>query len=168
MVYPTLWRRSAPSMWDDMFTVRRELDRLFDRYGNGETLSAWAPTVDVKETGDEIVVHAELPGLNPEDVNVSVQNGVLTISGEKRDEREEGKGDTSYHVVERRYGRFERSFSLPSTVSPTNVKANFQNGVLTVTLPKSEEAKPRRIEVQVTAGEGKKQEIGTRNKEMKK
>jgi HSP20 family protein len=105
--------------------------------------------VDVKETTDGITVRAELPGLNPEDVNVSVQDGVLTISGEKKDEREEGKADTNYYLVERRYGRFERRFSLPSTVSANDVQANFLNGVLNVTLPKTEEAKPRRIEVKV-------------------
>ena len=75
MVYPTLWRNSAPSLWEDMF-ARRDFERLFNRYADsGESLSAWAPMVDVKETADEITVHAELPGLNPEDVNVTVQNG---------------------------------------------------------------------------------------------
>jgi HSP20 family protein len=136
-------------VWDDIFSVRNELDKWFGRYGNGETLSSWAPVVDVKETADDITVRAELPGLNPEDVNVSVQDGVLTISGEKHDEREEGKADTNYHLLERRYGRFERSFSLPRTVNANDVKANFQNGVLNVTLAKAEEAKPRRIEVKV-------------------
>ena len=137
MVYPTLWRNSAPSLWEDMF-ARRDFERLFNRYADsGESLSAWAPMVDVKETADEITVHAELPGLNPEDVNVTVQNGVLTISGEKHDQREEGKADANYHMLERRYGRFERSFTLPSTVVSDDVKAHFQNGVLSITLPKT-------------------------------
>jgi len=147
MVYPTLWRRSVPTVWDDIFSVSGELYRFFGR--NGEALAAWAPVVDVKETADEIMVRAELPGLEPKDVNVSVQDGVLTISGEKQNEREEGKADTNYHLLERRYGRFERSFTLPRTVSAGGVKAEFQNGVLNVTLPKAEEAKPRKIEVQV-------------------
>lgn len=173
MIYPTLWRGTTP-LWEDMFSVRRDFDRLLDRFagqGSGEMLAAWAPVVDVQETADDITVHAELPGINPEDVNVTVQNGVLSITGEKREEREEGKASTSFHMLERRYGRFERSFALPRSVEADKVKAQFQNGVLTVRLPKSEEAKPRRIQIegsngeprkqQVSSGETKKVEVGT-------
>jgi HSP20 family protein len=143
MLYPTLYRTN------DVFNLRRELDRWFDRSFNGEsqTLQAWSPVVDVKETEDEIVVTAELAGLNPADVNVSVQNGVLTISGEKKEEQESGKDGSSYHLYERRYGRFERSFTLPRAVIADDVQANFANGLLTITLPKTADAKPRRIQI---------------------
>jgi len=165
---PTIWRNNSPSIWDDMFSARRDFDRLFDRYlgrGTGETLSAWAPSVDVQEDANEITVAAELPGVNPQDVNVTVENGVLTISGEKNEEREEGKADSNYHMVERRYGRFERSFSLPSTVEADSVKASYENGVLRIKLPKTELAKPRRIEVQAGNDTGKK-EIRAGKKEV--
>jgi HSP20 family protein len=116
--------------------------------------------VDVRETADALLVQAELPGLGVDDVDVRVENGTLTISGEKRQEIEEGKDDSGYRLVERCYGRFERSFTLPLGVDAEQVKAEFANGVLTVTLPKAEEAKPRRIEVKVT--NGKRARIGSK------
>jgi len=149
MLYPTLWRGRAPNVWDEMFNIRNEFDRLLGRRGESETTSAWCPVVDVRESKDELALQAELPGIRSEDVNVSVENGVLTISGEKKHEIEEGQESSDYHLVERRYGRFERSFSLPRSVDAERVKAEFANGVLTVTLPKAEAAKPRRIEVKV-------------------
>ena len=149
MITPTLWRTSAPSMWDEVFSVRRDFDRLLNRFagGQGETLSAWAPSVDVEENPQEILVTAELPGVQPDDVNVTVENGILAISGEKREERQENGADSNTYIVERRYGRFERSFTLPKSVSPDQVKAEFDNGLLRIRLPKTEQAKPRRIEV---------------------
>ena len=172
MISPTLWRSSSPSMWDDVFSVRRDFDRLLNRFagGQGETLSAWAPSVDVEESPDEIVVTAELPGVQPDDVIVTVENGVLTVAGEKRDEREETGPDSNTYIVERRYGRFERSFTLPSSVSADQVKAEFDNGVLRIRLPKTEQAKPRRIEVQpgsgaqaqrVNTGRGRQAQVGS-------
>lgn len=151
MVYPTLWRSNATSLWDDLFSTRRELDRMLDRFMTGTyspTSAVWAPAVDVRETQDEIRVMAELPGLEPDDVDVSIENNVLTVTGEKRQEIEEGKEDSSFHVLERRYGRFERSFTLPRTVDADNISARFHNGVLTVTLPKAETAKPRRVQIE--------------------
>jgi HSP20 family protein len=130
-----------------MFGGRREFDRLLDRYTANGLLSAWAPPVDVRETGDVIEVEVELPGLGSDDVDVRVENGVLTISGEKKSEVEEGKEGSSYHLIERRYGRFERSFTLPRTVDAEKVEASFSNGVLSIRLPKAETAKPRRITV---------------------
>jgi HSP20 family protein len=147
MLYPTLWRNRTPNLWDDIFTIRNEFDRLLGRADTGVT-GAWSPVVDVHETTDTIVIRAELPGLAPSDVDVSVENGTLSISGEKKQEIEEGKDGTEYHVVERRYGRFERRFSLPRSVDPSKVAAEFKHGVLTVTLPKAEAAKPRRVEIQ--------------------
>ena len=97
------------------------------------------------------MLQAELPGLTSEDVELSVENGVLTISGEKKQEREEGEEGTDYHLVERRYGRFERRFSVPRSVLPEKVKADFANGTLNITLPKAEAAKPRRIPIKTSA-----------------
>jgi HSP20 family protein len=151
MFYPTIWRAQVPqAAWDDVFSMRREVDRLLDRYfttGSQQSLAAWTPVVDVRENDEEISVSAELPGLTAADVNVTVQNGILTISGEKKDELQEGKQEAGFHVYERRYGRFERSFTLPRTVIADDVRAQFTNGVLSITLPKSAEAKPRRIQV---------------------
>jgi len=156
MVYPTLWRSpNGSALWDNLFTTRRELDRVLDRFVTGDAPTAatvWAPVVDIRETADEIRVLAELPGLEPEHVDVSIENNVLTIAGEKKHEVEEGKEDGAFHLIERRYGRFERSFTLPRTVDADAISARFENGVLTVTLPKAEAAKPRRVQVQ--AGEG--------------
>ncbi len=152
MLYPTLWRSSAaPSIWDELSTARRDVDRVFDRFFNQpgtQGMSIWVPAVDVRETNDEIHVATELPGLTPEDVNVTVENGVLSISGEKKQEVQEG-GDETYHLVERRYGRFERSFTLPRSVNADQVKARFHNGVLTISLPKAEEAKPKKVQIEV-------------------
>ena len=147
MLYPTIWRTRAPNLWDGVFNVRNEVDRLLGRRGETGPLF---PVVDVRESTDELVLQAELPGLHSEDVSVSVENGVLTISGEKKQEIEEGQEGSEYRLIERRYGRFERSFTLPRSVDAGKVEAEFANGVLSVTLPKAEAAKPRRIEVQVS------------------
>jgi len=106
-----------------------------------------APSADVMETQDEIRVMVELPGMRPEDVDVSLENHVLTISGEKKEERQEGGKDDRWHLSERRYGRFSRSFVLPQEVEQDRIAASFENGVLNVTIPKSERVKPRRIEI---------------------
>jgi HSP20 family protein len=148
MMYPTIWRREAPSLWDDTFNLRHEFDRLLGRTDTNVS-AGWCPVVDVRESEDGLVLHAELPGLKPQDVDVSVENGVLSISGQKRQETEEGNENSEYHLVERRYGRFERRFTLPRTIEAEKVNAEFADGVLTVTLPKAEAAKPRRIEVKV-------------------
>ena len=148
-------RNRAPSLWDEMFNMRNEFDRLLGRPDTGIT-GAWSPVVDVRETTDGLVLQAELPGITPEDVEVSVENGVITISGEKKQEVEEGKEGSDSHLIERRYGRFERRFSLPRSVDANKVTANFEHGVLTVSMPKAETAKPRRIEVKV----GEKARVG--------
>jgi len=153
MRYPTLWRQSPARVWDDLFTTNRAFDRLVQQFfapSNGEPVS-WAPAVDVTEDDQAVKLQVELPGVNPADVNITVANGVLTISGEKKSDRED-KQDT-VQFVERWYGRFQRSFTLPGSVNAEKVKADFTNGVLTVTLPKSEMARARRIEV--TAGSSK-------------
>jgi HSP20 family protein len=106
------------------------------------------PAVDVRETNDEVHVTAELPGMKSEDVTVTMENGVLTISGEKKQELQEGKDDGDYYLFERRYGRFERSFTLPRTVNAYQITARFEDGILTITLPKAENAKPRRVQIE--------------------
>lgn len=158
MLYPILRSRtSAPNVWEDMFNVRNEFDRLFDRWAGRDAngLAAWMPPVDVRETEDSLIVEAELPGLTTDDVDVRVENGVLTISGEKKHTVEEAKDEPNYHFFERRYGRFERSFTLPRSVDAEHVQAQFDNGILTVALPKTETAKPRRIQIQSGAGRGR-------------
>ncbi|HXF94228.1 MAG TPA: Hsp20/alpha crystallin family protein [Nitrospiraceae bacterium] len=119
------------------------------RVGSQETMARadWAPAVDVVETDTEFQILAELPGLEKEDVKLSVEGGVLAISG-RREPMKEGKG-TRIHRLERASGSFLRSFSVPDSVDETRVKANYRNGILTVHLPKTEKAKPRSIEVKV-------------------
>jgi HSP20 family protein len=150
MAYPTLWRASTPSAWSDLVGTRREIDQVFDRFfGQAASMAGpWVPAVDVRETKDAIEVVAELPGMRPEEVQVDIENNVLSISGEKKQEQVEGNGEGEYHLVERRCGRFERSFTLPRTVDAERISARFDHGLLTVTLPKSEAAKPRRVQIQ--------------------
>lgn len=119
-----------------------------------------APNADVMENKDEIRVMLELPGMRPEDVDVNLENNILTISGEKKEEREQKDQDSRWHLSERRYGQFSRSFVLPRDVEQDRIEANFEHGVLTVRIPKSEKAKPRRIEIR--AGEGEKQRVEAR------
>jgi HSP20 family protein len=120
---------------------------------NGEgteaiTFADWAPLVDISEDEKEFLVKAELPGLKKEEVKVTIDNGVLTISGERKTEKEEKT--KRLHRVERAYGKFERSFTLPDTADPGKVKADFEDGVLQVHLAKSEKAKATAREVQIT------------------
>ncbi len=150
MLYPTLWRRQSPNLWDELFNIRNDFDRMLGR-GETQVGTGWCPAVDVHETKDELVLQAELPGLTPDDVELNVENGVLTISGEKKQEHQEGEEGSDFHLVERRYGRFERRFSLPRSVDPGKVKAEFANGMLNITLPKAEAAKPRRIQIKSSA-----------------
>lgn len=136
----------------ELSPFRKEMDRLWNRF-LGETPFArtfnemWSPSVDISETKDDFVVKAELPGLEAKDVNVSISGNVLTIKGEKKAEEEEK--DEHYHRVERYSGSFQRAFQLPSGVKADKVEANFDKGVLKVTLPKVEEAKKKEIEVKV-------------------
>src|SRR2546421_881419 len=122
------------------------------RRGNGHgrediTLADWMPLADITEDEKEYLIKAELPELKREDVKVTVENGVLTISGERKFEKEEK--NKKYHRVERGYGTFMRSFTLPDDADANKIKAEFKNGLLTVHLPKSEHAKPKQIEVNV-------------------
>ena len=121
----------------------------FRDFGFAEA-NTWMPPVDIFQTGDhELVLKAELPDMSREDIDVTVENFVLTIKGEKKASNE--VKDEQYHHVERRYGSFSLSFSLPTTVDPNRVSAEYKNGILTVRLPLREEAKPRSIKVDVAA-----------------
>jgi HSP20 family protein len=140
----------------DLRMLQDEVNRLFSSnlssrsFGDeGIARGAWSPTVDIYENKDQIVLEAELPGMNREDFELSIENNVLTLRGERRFEKRDESDN--YHRVERSYGSFTRSFTLPQTVSPENVAAEYKNGVLRVVLQKREEVKARRIEV---AGEG--------------
>lgn len=144
-------RRNVPSLWDEIASSRSQMDRVFsDLFGRLEQpVSGWYPAVDVRETDETFVITAELPGLDPNDVDVSVEDGTLLISGEKKTERTES--EDTFHLSERTYGRFERSFTLPRSVDANKVEADFRDGVLHITLPKAAESKPRRIEVKTSA-----------------
>jgi HSP20 family protein len=142
--------------WDpfrDLMTIQNEVHRLFGRtFGDGElgtgTTGTWAPAVDVYESGDRFLVSVELPGIDPADVEVSVEDSTLTVRGERRFVHEEKEG--SVQRIERRYGAFSRTLTLPSTVNPDKVEATFDKGILTIVVPKREEAKPRKIQVKAS------------------
>jgi len=134
----------------EMRSLQDEVNRLFaSSIPRGEESDlmrgAWSPQVDIFENKDQIVLEAELAGMNPEDVDISIENNVLTIHGERKFEKK-AEGD-NFHRVERSYGSFTRSFTLPPTVSSENANAEFENGILRLILAKREEAKPRRIEI---------------------
>ena len=141
----------------DLKTLQDEVNRLFSAnfsrsFGEeGFTRGAWAPSVDIYENKDEIILEAELPGMSREDFELTIENNILTLRGERRFEK---KDETdNYHRVERAYGQFSRSFTLPQTVSPEGATAEYKNGVLRVVLHKREEVKARRIEIAGEANE---------------
>ncbi len=132
--------------WDPF----RELMNLHRRMSHPESdandfYGAWAPAVDIFEKGDDLIIRAEIPGVDKDNVDISVRNNSLILRGERKRE-EEIKDDNSYRL-ERSYGKFVRSFSLPRTVDSSRISAKFKNGVLDIVLPKAEEAKPKKIEI---------------------
>ena len=136
----------------DLRTLQEEVNRLFSTnltraFGDDEGIGrgAWAPSVDIYENKDQIVLEAELPGMKQEDFDLSIENNVITLRGERKFEKTDETDN--YHRVERSYGAFTRSFTLPQTVSAEGATAEYNNGVLRVTLPKREETKARRIQV---------------------
>jgi HSP20 family protein len=136
----------------DFERMRRDMDRMWDSFFERGTLRGeegreWLPSLDVAETKNEIVVKAEVPGLDPKDIDISLSDGLLTIKGEKKQEREEK--EENYHLVERSYGSFTRSIRLPNEVQSDKIKASYKNGVLKVVLPKSEEAKKKEVKIKV-------------------
>ena len=136
--------------WKEFNTLSGRLNRLLDttRDSENDYLGNWSPAVDIYDKGGEVVIHAELPGMKKEDIDIRVENNVLTIRG-KRERKEEVK-EEGYFRSERAYGSFSRSFSLPTTVDVKKIAAEYKDGVLTLSLPKAEEAKPRQIEVKIS------------------
>jgi HSP20 family protein len=130
-------RREVDRMWEDFFGPRG--------WGLRPWEGEWAPAIDVSETADKVEVKAEVPGIDPKEINITLTGDVLTIKGEKKSEREETK--ESYHLVERSYGSFSRSLTLPAAVEVDQIDARYEKGVLTVTCPKKEEVKPKAIEI---------------------
>ncbi len=140
--------------FSNLLTAQRDFDRLFKEAFNpfvseGDiSTRTWAPPVDIYENENDIVLKAELPGIEPKDVEVKVEDNTLYLKGERKFEKE--VKNESYHRVERSYGSFARSFSLPNSISTDKVKAEFKDGLLTLTLPKREEAKPRTVKIDVS------------------
>jgi HSP20 family protein len=131
-----------------MFGLRREIDRLFDDAFVGRKSGAtWTPAVDIHETSKELRIDFELPGIRPEDVEIDVENGMLTVRGQKTAERKEEDEEGRYHLVERTYGSFVRSFQLPPGVDENQIGADFDEGVLHVRIPKTALPQPRRIQI---------------------
>lgn len=133
--------------------MRRDMDRLWDSFlegtprRRGEERGEWLPSLDVSETKNELVVKAEVPGMDAKDIDISLSDGVLTIKGEKKQEKEEKEAD--YHLIERSYGAFTRSIQLPKEVQGGKINASYKDGILRITLPKSEEAKKKEIKIKV-------------------
>lgn len=153
----TRWQRPGFGSWSpvrQLTALRDEIDRLFDTpfanlaTGTHQLSSGWVPMVDVYEDPDNLTVQVELPGMKKDELNISLHQGLLTISGERKEgSRYEG---AEVYRGERFLGRFQRTFSLPVPVDGENVKATFVDGILSVTLPKREEAKPKQIEVKLS------------------
>jgi HSP20 family protein len=146
-------RRRGLDVFGELTGMQQEMNRLFDEFfGERQTEMAecsWTPMVDVSETETEIRVRAELPGLNQDNIAINLQENVLTLTGEKKQEQKEEQ--ENFHRVERCYGSFTRSFTLPTAVKNDTVQATFKNGVLLITLPKAEEAKPKKIAINIGA-----------------
>ncbi len=145
--------------WNDPFrdlaALQDRMNRMFEgtvaRTRNEEELftGTWAPPVDIYETKDKITLKAELPGFEEKQINLRFEDGILTLEGERKFEKE--SGDENYHRVERSYGKFVRSFAIPAGVEGDKIAASFSNGVLTVELPKREETKPKQIRIEAGA-----------------
>jgi HSP20 family protein len=151
--------RTRTNPWRDLATWQNTFDRMFED-SFSRTLAPWFNQedggwqnldLDISENEENLLIEASLPGINPDDVEISVHNNILTIKGETKFEREEGKDEEGkYHLRERRYGSFYRTVQLPLEVNADAAEANFKNGVLHLTLPKVEEAKPKRINVKAS------------------
>ncbi len=142
----------AIKRWDpikDLERMTRLFDEIFPRTLRGEieSFGSWSPAVDIYETPEEVVIEAEVPGVEKDNIKIEYANGVLTIKGERKMEKE--IKEENYHRLERSYGVFQRSFSIPSTVDPEKITATYKNGVLKIELPKQERAKPKEIKIEV-------------------
>jgi len=152
----TRWQRPELSIWPGfgrLTNLRDEIDRLFEEplaelARTSRLLSGWTPALDLHEDKDHITVKVELPGMKREDIEVSLHDGALSISGERRNEQK--FEDAQVYRAERFFGRFQRIIALPAPVAADKIKAQYKEGVLTITLPKAEEAKSKQIDVQVS------------------
>src|SRR5262245_49056883 len=138
----------------ELLGVQNEMNRLFSNFFDRDLFetsyrhSTWEPAVDISESAEEFLISADLPGLSKDDVKISYEDGVLTIRGEKKQEKE--TKEKNYHRVERSYGMFERSFRLPSRIEVKAIEAKFNDGVLNLRLPKAEDAKPKEIPIKIS------------------
>ena len=156
MNYLTRWQRPELATWSGLgrlSSLRDEIDRLFEAplaelARTSNLLSGWTPAFDIFEDKDNLVVKAELPGMKKEDIEISLHDGSLSISGERKSETK--NEDAEVYRSERFFGRFQRTVSLPTQVNSDKVKAQYKDGILTVTLPKTEEAMPKQIDVTVS------------------
>ena len=155
--------------FDEVLSMQRDLDRLFRRFGaggGGDLVSsvAWMPRIDVKTEGDDMVVYAELPGLAPDDIDVSVTDGMLTIKGERKSESEEESG--GWLIRERSYGTFERSLALPDGIDIDSIRADYSDGVMELRIPKAAEAlgAPKSHRIPLGTGSSKRRSLGVGGK----
>lgn len=164
MVYRT-------TLTSPVFSLRREIDRLFDDAftgSGGRGMTSWTPATDVRESQGELMLSFEMPGISPENIEITTDNGVLTVRGEKREERKEGD-EGQYHLVERSYGTFTRSFQLPKNLDESKIEANFEHGVLTVRIPKAALPQPKKIEIRGNTQAGPARvESGDRKQESRR
>ena len=147
------WEITPWRPFRDLERIKREMDRVWDSFFETKPgvktveLGEWFPSLDVTETKDDFVVKAEIPGMDPKDIDISLNNDLLTIKGEKKEEKEEK--EPNYHLVERSYGNFVRTVRLPGEVKSDKINASYKNGVLNISLPKSEEAKKKEVKIKV-------------------
>ncbi len=141
------------TLWEpfrELVTMRDDVDRLFDTFFGRQPQTMdefWQPAIDIEENNGNLMVRAEIPGMNKDDIKVSVKEDLLKISGERKQENE--TKEKTFHRIERSYGKFERIIRLPSEVDADKVKASYKDGVLNITLPKPESMKPKRIDVEI-------------------
>jgi len=138
--------------FEELTSFRKEMDRLWDRFFSERPSMnilerGWEPSLDISETKGELIIKTEIPGMDPKDIDISLVGDTLTIKGEKKQEKEEK--EENYYRIERNYGAFSRMVKLPLAVQNDNIKASYQNGVLKITLPKSEEAKKKQVKIKV-------------------
>ncbi len=145
----------AMTVGTPVFSLRREIDRLFeDTFGNDPVRGgAWIPAVNVREDDHEVTLTFELPGIGPSEVEITTDNGVLTVRGEKHEQRKEDDAASRYHVSERHYGSFTRSFQLPKGLDESKIGAHYDRGVLTIRMPKAALPQPKRIQIKSGAAD---------------
>ena len=142
-------RRRGWSPLGNLLDLDKQLSQMFgEGEESGTSMATWSPRVDVYESGDDLVFECEAPGVNKDDIDVSVENNRLTISGERREEKEAGGDDRDYYRTERLYGRFQRSFALPDGVDASDISAQYDEGVLKITLPQGAQTQRQSIDIE--------------------